>query len=532
LPYGPEGAAHNRVASPIPKPKSLFSSAAWNITGLLTLGLISFITVPIVIGVIGTSDYGVYLLVATIGGFAGLLDLGLGEATSRYVAQYYARGDIAGINRVVGATFAVYLFTGVIGGSIILACAPGIVGLLRLDPQQLGLATRLVRWSGLAFVLWVMAGAVRSVPEATQRYDVGNKLRIVMAIVQGLAMVLAVKLGYGVTGLVVWMVANSALNIVVAVVVAKKLIPGLRPWPVPSRAGLREVFGYGVFSFVNQTIGTLSIHADRLILGAFFGPAQVSILEVPKTLLLRGVGIYVAAGAALFPRFSSMKEGPGMRSLFLNSTWSILCFSLVLFVPTTIVLPEFLRLWLGQKFADQSAAVAQIIAAVLAIEGLAVPYYSLLRGTDRVHWLTVIYVVGSGISIVAAVVLVPMFGVMGGGYRLLVTAWFGTTIMLVVCRKVFPEVRLGSFILTCLAAPMAIGLVCGSAFWAIWTILALHGWVWVILAWVVMASILAVCLWATNRVLTGAEGAAAQLLASTRAHLWRRKGLIPNPSRR
>ncbi len=509
------------ATQPAPGSRSLLSSAAWNILALLTLGVVGFVTVPIVVREIGESDYGLFLLVGMIGGFAALLDLGLGEATLKFVAQYHARRDLVGVNRVLGATLTIYLIAGVAGGAVIVACASWIARLFKLEPQQLESAARLVALSGLAFVLSLVATAMRTIPEAVQRFDVSSKLRIVMAVVQGVAMIAAVKLGYGVTGLVVWMVAYTVLNLLVAFVVAVKLIPGVHPWPAPSRAGIREVFGYGMFSFSNQMIATVSTYVDRLILAAYFGPADVTVLSVPQNLLARGAGVYSAGGAALFPRFSSMKEGPAMRGLFVNSTWSLLCFSLVLFVPTTIVMPEFLRLWMGEAFARQSAAVAQIIAASMAVQGAFVPYFSLLKGTGRVHWLTVIYLLTTGLGVVAAVALVPMFGVMGAGYRLWVMVWAGFAVILIVCRKVFPEASLRSVVTTYLTIPLLAGLGCGVGFWWVWTALGLKGWVWIIAAWVVMASTLSLLLWASNRVLSGPQGAAAQFLASMRTYLGR-----------
>jgi len=41
----------------------------------------------------------------TISGMLGLANLGLGEATLRYVAHYAAQEDLTGINRVLRATF-------------------------------------------------------------------------------------------------------------------------------------------------------------------------------------------------------------------------------------------------------------------------------------------------------------------------------------------------------------------------------------------------------------------------------------------
>ena len=505
--------------------QGLLSNAAWNMMAYIVMGIVGFVTVGIVVRQIGAESYGLYLTLAMIGGFVVLLDLGLGEATLKYVAQYHARDDIEGVNRVVGATLAVYLLVGLVGGGVIIGCASWIVQIFKMDPGEYARAARLFMIAGLSFILVPVVGAFRTIPQAVHRYDVFSKAQVVMELLRGGMIIAVVLLGYGLLGLVVWMVANQALNLVVMMVIAVRLVPGLHPWPRPTRRGLREVFGYGVFSFVNQILGTLIVYVDRFILGMFFGMAEVAYLGVPKQMLLRAQGVYISAGSPLFPKFSAMKEGSGMRHLFLFSTWCMQCLSLALFVPTVIILPEFMRLWQGAEFASHSAPVAMVIAAAAAVQGATLPYYGLLKGTARIHWLTVIYIVTAVVGIMASVVLVSIFGVMGGGYRVWATVVIGLAMVLIVCRKIFPTVRLRSFAMTHLVVPMVVAALCGGAFWWVWSVLALHGWVWTILGWLAMALLLAAGLCGSSRLLTGPEGDAAQLLASVRARFPRRADL-------
>jgi O-antigen/teichoic acid export membrane protein len=83
------------------------SSAAWNVAALVVLGITAFVTAPVLVGKLGAEGYGLYMLILSISGFAGMVDMGLGEATLRFVARYHARGDTEGINRVFGATMVV-----------------------------------------------------------------------------------------------------------------------------------------------------------------------------------------------------------------------------------------------------------------------------------------------------------------------------------------------------------------------------------------------------------------------------------------
>jgi O-antigen/teichoic acid export membrane protein len=89
------------------KPKSLFNSATWSLLSTIWFTGVGFLLTPFLIGRLGADSYGLFLLVTSVSGFLGVMDLGLGQATVRYVAYYCGREDLAGINRCVGATSAV-----------------------------------------------------------------------------------------------------------------------------------------------------------------------------------------------------------------------------------------------------------------------------------------------------------------------------------------------------------------------------------------------------------------------------------------
>ena len=70
--------------------------------------LLALILMPRVLGTLGDSLYGTWVFISAIAGYAGLLNLGLGQTISRYVAAHHAKGDTEQINRVVNVIGAVY----------------------------------------------------------------------------------------------------------------------------------------------------------------------------------------------------------------------------------------------------------------------------------------------------------------------------------------------------------------------------------------------------------------------------------------
>ena len=415
------------------------SSAAWNILALVIAAIVGFIAAPIIIRGIGTDNYGLYGIILMIGGFVALQDMGLGEATLMYVAKYYSRNDLEGINRVLGATLSVYCLTGAIGCAIIEIFAAQIVSIFKVAPENIPVAIISLRIAGISFLLTTFCGALQKIPEATQRYDISSKLQMCMTVLRFGSAIILVKLGAGVVGLACVLAGSAIVNIIVYFIIAHHLIPGVHCFPHLKKEGLKEVFSYGIFSFINQLISNISLYMDRFILGVFFSVADVAYLTAPKDLLMKAQGVSSAASRALFPRFSSMEEGPEMQRLYSFSLWALTSFSIILFIPTAIVMPIFLSLWISPEFAKHSAPVAQLMALGLAFNGGTGAYFALLKGTGRIRWMTAIFTVVMGLFIVATILLVYKFGIIGAGIRFILFSWVGMIICLFVGRKVFPK---------------------------------------------------------------------------------------------
>jgi O-antigen/teichoic acid export membrane protein len=430
---------------------------------------------------------------------------------------------------VLGATLFVYCVTGFAGFLVIEAGAPWIVGAFKIKPESLPVAITSLRIAGISFFLTTIYGALEKIPAATQRYDVSSKLQMCMVLLRYGAMIVVVRQGAGIIGLTGVLAGSSVIYIVVYATIARRLISGVRCWPHVHKKGLKEVFGFGVFSFVNQIIGTISTSTDQFVLGMFFGAKDVGYLTAPRDLLMRVQGMTGAAGYALFPRFSAMDEGAEMERLYRFSLWVLTSFAMLLFIPAAIVLPVFLSLWISPEFSEHSSSVARLLALGMAFNGGVGAYFALLKGTGRVRWITSIVTTLTVLSILVAAGLVYKFGMIGSGIRMLVFSWCGITICLVVGRKVFPRFALGRAIAECAILPVLTGLALFFAGQYTLRILTIKTWVGMILVAAASAALLALISVAANYACFGKEGSAFAFASRLKsnpkaAHLARKLG--------
>src|SRR5689334_15108498 len=87
----------------------IFRNVLTSLLSLTTNVVVGLVLMPFVVRHIGLTDFGIWVLVNTLVGYMGLLDIGLAPALIRKSAQLIARGDDEELSRTVSTFFLIYL---------------------------------------------------------------------------------------------------------------------------------------------------------------------------------------------------------------------------------------------------------------------------------------------------------------------------------------------------------------------------------------------------------------------------------------
>ncbi|HEX8950167.1 MAG TPA: oligosaccharide flippase family protein, partial [Dissulfurispiraceae bacterium] len=357
-------------------------------------------------------------------------------------------------------------------------------------------------------------------------YDIRTKVLIAENIFQLAGTVALVLMGYGIYPLVLWSLITALFIQIVHIRVAKHLMPLLRPTPSFTRDGIKEVFSYGIFSSVGQFLITIWTQTDRLLLGALVSASSVAYLNVPHTLAFRAVGAVGSAGSVLFPKFSALKDPEELQSLFLNATWISLCATIVIFVPVTILFPDFLRLWINPDFAAKSAWVGQVIASSCMVRGAFYPYDALFRGLGKPQYLTVLFACAALTGLGLNLALIPRFGLAGAGYCYCATPLWGFIGILFTLRKVLRIPSLRPFF-------HSVALPCMLGFLVLFLLSAVRrsfmetpGWIELFVIGTLFAGITAAVVLGTEQLLRGRDSYTQALARHVRRLLPAHMGIL------
>jgi O-antigen/teichoic acid export membrane protein len=359
------------------------SRVAANAASLVTARLVSIGTViattPLLFGMLGARQFGLWSLLLGCIAVVGLSDLGLGSAQIREVARAATTGDRRRARTALALALLVYGLLALILLMSILVGWSAFASAFRLGggaPQARDAALLLVA----AFVLDLLAMPWRAGLEGNQRMRPIAATVAASAACEAVVGVTLVAAGAGLLGLGTAAVAASLLRAVILVLAGRRSLMGLRPSLCGSTAKeLRSLLGYGVCIQGTNAAFAVNSQSDRLVLGAVFSPLIVAPFVLGNRLVtaLRIVPGYIVA--ALFPAVSVL-HAQGDRilvdRLYLRATRYLAVFACVSGAALIVTAGPLVRLWIGQPlplaadtitFLCPAYALALVAGAAVAV---------------------------------------------------------------------------------------------------------------------------------------------------------------------
>ncbi len=386
-----------------------------NLLGALVPILVTLVTVPLYLKVLGDVRYGVLALVWLLVGYFSFVEMGLGKATANRIARLRDAPD-ADREEVFWSALALNLALGAAGAGVLWAAGAALLTTAGKVPTDLRAEViSALPWIVATLPLALVSSVLNGALEGRNRFAVVNALQILSTIVFQL-LPLGIAYGYG-----------PSLSIVIPAAVLTRafmnvpfLIAAFRHVPLGhhgriSRATMKELLSYGKWVALSGMISPLLETGDRVLVGFVLGPQAVTYYTLPYQLVTKARIIPGALGRALFPRFSADDAGKA-DELARASLESLLVVMTPLAVAGILGLHPFMRLWIGFDLASVTSPLGEVLVLGVWANGLAhIPYF-LLQGkglpgrSARLHALEV------GPFLVALWIALKLWGVYGAAW--------------------------------------------------------------------------------------------------------------------
>ena len=379
--------------------------------------MISLVLSPYIVHSLGDGAYGAWVLLSSLVGYLGLLDLGTRGAVTRYVATYHAAHRHADAGRI--ASTALVLFGGLgllaIGGSVLLAL---LVNHAFHVPAELADAARIaVVLSGVNVAVSLVSGVFGGIVVGMQRFDALNAVNIVLALAQAVVIVLVLHAGGGLVALALAQLGASVLRGGASAWLSWRVYPELAlrasSW---SRLHLQVIFSFGISSALLQTAGAVISYANALVIGALLPVATITLFAIAATMTDNVRAVIAGISQTLTPMVGAL-EGQGrsveVGEVFLQGAR----FATLAVLPIVLTLElrgaSFIGIWMGPAYAGPAGAVLAVLAlAVWPFAGYQVMTATMI-GTNQHRGLIPFFVGEAVVNVLLSIVLLRYMGIVG-----------------------------------------------------------------------------------------------------------------------
>jgi O-antigen/teichoic acid export membrane protein len=159
--------------------KVLARNVLLNLLGLSLPLIIGFFSMPLILAGLGKERFGLLSLTWMILGYVSVFDLGLGRATTRYIAFALSQGEKDQIPSIFWTTVIAQFLLGLIGSLLIFSLTPIIVDKALKIPLWLSAEARTAFFLLSLVVPPVLVfGSLSGLLEVWQRFDLINAVKI------------------------------------------------------------------------------------------------------------------------------------------------------------------------------------------------------------------------------------------------------------------------------------------------------------------------------------------------------------------
>ncbi len=391
------------------------------ILSYVSLGLkniISLIYTPLMIRMLGQSEYGLYTLSNSVVGYLGILDMGFGNAVVRYTTKLKAEGDKDGEYSLIGMFILLYSMISLIiifCGGLLVVNVDVLFG-KGLNSNELNIMKYLMILMVFNLALSLPFSVFSAIIIVHERFIFPKILEIVRSILNPLIMIPLLAMGYKSITMTVVATIINILCIIVNVYYCFVILKIKIKFRKINMCVLNEIFGYSFFILLNILVDKIYWSTDQLILGGMMGATSVAIYSVGSTLNNYYMMFSTAISSMFLPKITRMVTGNSsdkdLSDLFIKIgriQYIIMSFILVGFM---IIGKEFVEIWAGEGYEESYyiALVVMIPLTVPLIQNLGI---SILQAKNMHRDRSKIYLFIAILNVIVTIPFVKIWGSIG-----------------------------------------------------------------------------------------------------------------------
>jgi len=273
--------------------------------------IISLVYTPVMLRLLGQSEYGLYTLVNGFISNLALMSFGLGSAYMRYYARFEASEGKRGVAKINGMFMTIFLVIGalsIVVGGVLVANVHNIFA-AKLTPKEIETARILMALLVVNIAVSFPCSVFTSYITAKEHFLFQRLVSMIRTILNPIVMLPLLLMGLGSVSLVlVTLVLSVVTDVSSAYYCFKKLDMRLTFGKFDFRL-LREMGGFSFFIFLNMIIDQINWTVDTTLLGIISGTAATALYGVGSQLHRYYMTLSTSISGVFVPQINRIVAG-------------------------------------------------------------------------------------------------------------------------------------------------------------------------------------------------------------------------------
>lgn len=403
------------------------------IISYLSMGLgyvVSIVYTPIMLRLLGQSEYGLYNLVASVVSYLGLLSFGFGSAYMRFYSRYKIINDqksIAKLNGMFLIVFSVISFISFIAGVALVSNIDNLLG-ENLTANELSTARVLVSIMVFNIAISFLTSIFTSYITANESFVFQKSLQMIKVIVSPFIMLPILLMGYRSIGMVV---VTTVISIIVEILNGIYCFKKLNikfDFHKFDFSLFKEMAVFSSYIAINMIIDQINWTVDKFILGRIKGTVAVAVYGIAAQLNTYYLSLSTSISNVFIPRVNKMiatdpNDNGELTALFVK-VGRIQYMVLSLIVTGMIFFGQpFINMWAGSEYRDAYFIVLLLIVPVTIplIQNLGI---EIQRAKNMHKFRSWVYLFIAILNVILSIPLSKLYGGVGSA--------LGTAVSLII----------------------------------------------------------------------------------------------------
>ena len=407
------------------------------------LGIIVGITyTPIMIRLLGQSEYGLYNTVSSTVSMLSILSLGFNSSYIKYYAKYKKENDIERIYKLNGLFLIIFIIIGVI------ACVCGIfltnhlqlVFKDGLTENEYGIAKTLMLLLTINLAISFPMSIFSNIISAHERFVFLKLLNMLKTVISPLVTLPLLLMGYKSVAMVSLTVVIALFTDVIFVGYTFGKLKQKFIFHAFDKGLFKSLLIYTTFIAINLIVDQINLNMGKLLLTRYKGTIAVAIYSVGFSLETYYQMFSTAISGIFTPKIHLIYNNPDLEENEKNKRLSDLFikigriqFALLALIASGLIFfgKAFIHYWAGNGY-DEAYYVALLLIIPITVPLIQNVGIEIQRAKNKHQFRSVVYLIMAFINLGLSIFLCQKYGAVGSA--------IGTAISLVIANGVIMNI--------------------------------------------------------------------------------------------